>query len=406
MTPARPLPILIAAIIAAAGAVLAGQDMPDPRQMSGVPLPVGDVPAGTVTVRVIRGTFANPVPSQTVEILGAPTPLRATTNEAGRAEFSGLPPGTRLKAAATVGGERLESREFAVPASGGIRLMLVAADRTAGADPQPLREPAGAGGRGSVVLGDESRFVFEMGEDGLSVFYVLQIVNRSDTPVEPERPLIFQLPAEARRAAVLDGSSPQATVAGRELRIAGPIAPGPTLVQLGYSLPLSGPEIVIEQPLPAALAHVAVVAQKVGGMELSSPQVAEQRTMPAQGHVYIAGRGGAVQAGEVLRFHFTGVPHHPMWPRDLAIVLAVLILAGGAWSAVRSSGPRREQAAQRRQLEARRDRLFDELARLETRQRESEIDPDHYGARRRELVSALEDVYAALDDEMALDRAS
>jgi hypothetical protein len=393
----------MAALLAAVPAGVSGQAMPDPREMSGVPLPVGDVAAGTVTVRVIRGSFANPVPSQTVELTGGATPLRATTDDAGRAEFSGLARGTRLTARAVVAGQSIESQEFTVPVSGGIRLILVATDSEAG--PAPA-DAAVAAEPGTIVLGEESRFVFEMGEDGLSVFYALQVLNRSDSPVAPDQPLVFELPAAARSATLLDGSSPQASVAARELQISGPFPPGPTMVQLAYTMPLSGPEIVIEQPLPARLAHVAVVAQKVGDMELASPQVTEQRTMPAQGNLYIAGRGGAVQAGEVLRFHFTCVPHHATWPRNLALALAVLILAGGAWSAIGSSGSRRQQAAERRQLEARREQLFEELGALEVQRRDQRMDPDHYAARRQELVAALEAVYAALDDEPALGRAS
>ncbi|MGH9373479.1 MAG: hypothetical protein ACRD15_18315 [Vicinamibacterales bacterium] len=394
-------------------AELRAQEMPNPRQMSGVPLPVGDVPPGTVTVRVIRGSFANPVSSLTVEIVGAPTPMHATTNDVGRAEFSGLAAGARVKARATVGGERLESQEFAVPPTGGIRLMLVAADPGAGAATEPAQPPAqsGAGSdpaakAGQVTLGDQSRFVFEMGEDGLSVFYVLQIVNATESAVQPDAPLVFELPASAKGATILQGSSPQASVAGREMTVAGPFAPGPTLVQLAYTMPISGPELVIEQALPTTLAHLAVVAQKVGELQLASPQLSEQRTMPAQGNLYIAGRGGPVQAGEVLRFTFTGMPHHSTWPRNLAIALALLLLAGGAWSAARPGVVRTEQAEQRRQLEADRDRLFDELAALETRNSQQGIDPERHAARRRELVSALERVYAALDEEVPVGRAS
>ncbi len=396
------LPFVLTAFVLAVPAVARSQDMPDPRRMSGVPLPVADVATGTVTVRVIRGSFANPVPSQTVEDTDGSTRRTATTDGAGRAEFSGLTPGTRLKARAVVAGQSLESQEFAVPAAGGIRLMLVA---DAGSDAAARTGPA-VGQSGVVVFGDESRFVFEMGEDGLSVFYVLQIVNRSNAPAEPERPLVFELPAEARSATVLDGSAPQASVAGRELRIAGPIPPGAMVVQLAYTMPLSGSELVIEQPLPATLTHVAVVAQKVGAMQLASPQIAEQRTMPAQGNLYIAGRGGPLQAGQVLRFHFTGLPHHPTWPRNLAIALAVVILAIGAWAAVLSIGPRRQHTAERRQLESERDRLFEELAALEMRHRAGEVDPERYAVRRREVVSALEALYAALDDDVALGKAS
>lgn len=399
---------LAVALILPGGTALRAQQMPDPSQMSGVPLPVGDVEPGTVTVRVIRGSFANPVPSLTVEIAGASAPMRAMTNEAGRAEFTGLPIGARLKASATVAGERLESQEFAVPASGGIRLMLVAPEPDAGAAAgRPSAPPAAGTGRpGSVALTDESRFVFEMGEEGLSVFYILQFLNPTGVPVEPEQPLVFPLPAAARSATILEGSSPQASVGGGEMRIAGPLPPGPSVVQLAYSMPFSGAELVIEQRLPVTLPHLAVVAQKVGDMQLASPQMAEQRTMPAQGNLYIAGRGGPVQAGETLRFQFSNMPHHPTWPRDLALALAVMIMAGGGWAAFRLGGARREQATEWRQLEARRDHLFEELTALELRHRDGSLDPARYAERRRELISALEEVYVALDDEVALDRAS
>ncbi|CAN5841356.1 hypothetical protein BH24ACI4_BH24ACI4_19890 [soil metagenome] len=403
-----PFRISVCALVLACCVVSPGvlaQEMPDLSQMSGVPLPVGDVQPGTVTVRVIRGSFANPVVSQTVEMTGGAASLRATTNEAGRAEFTGLAAGLRLKATATVGGERLESQEFTVPPTGGIRLMLVAGEPgTSSGTNGGAGTAAATAAPGGVVLGDESRFVFEMGEDGLSVFYVLQILNRSSSPVQPEAPIVFSLPAEARSARVLEGSSPQATVGAGRLEIAGPFSPGATIVQLGYTLPLSGSNLVVEQPLPLPLAHMAVVAQKVGDLELSSPQMTEQRTMPAQGNLYIAGRGSAVAAGEVLRFQFSKVPHHPTWPRNLAIGLALLILVGGAWSSVGSATARAARVGERRQLEVRRDTLFEELTALELRNRDGAVDPALYAERRRELVSALEGIYMALDDDPAVER--
>jgi hypothetical protein len=245
-----------------------------------------------------------------------------------------------------------------------------------------------------------------MGDDGLSVFYILQLVNPASSPVAPPEPLTFQLPAEAKGATLLEGSSTQAAVAGRELTVRGPFPPGPTLVQLAYTMPISGPELVLEQRLPAPLAHLAVVAQKVGDLQLASQQIAEQRTMPAQGNVYIAGRGGPVQKGEVLRFEFSRLPHHPTWPRNVALALAGVILVGGVLVAIRRAPARRSPSAARRELEARRDRLFDELAAFETRYREEQVDPERYAERRRELIAALERVYLALDEEVAVGRAS
>src|SRR5215213_7004883 len=78
-----------------------GLQMPDPKQMSGVPLPTTDITAGTVTVRVIRGSLSNIVPDQLVELTGEVAASRRT-NAAGRAEFAGLKPGARLKAVTVV----------------------------------------------------------------------------------------------------------------------------------------------------------------------------------------------------------------------------------------------------------------------------------------------------------------
>ena len=96
--------------------------------MSGIPRPDPQLATGTVTVRVARGSFANPVVSLTVDLTGGSSPRQATTNAEGRAEFTGIAPGTRVKASAVVAGEKLESQEFPMPASGGVRLALVAAD--------------------------------------------------------------------------------------------------------------------------------------------------------------------------------------------------------------------------------------------------------------------------------------
>src|SRR5215210_1974586 len=97
------------------------QEMPDPKQMSGVPLPTGDLPVGTITVRVIRGSLTSPILNQVVQIRGGTTASK-TTNDSGRAEFSGLAPGTRIKAFTEVVGERVESQEIQVPATGGVRV--------------------------------------------------------------------------------------------------------------------------------------------------------------------------------------------------------------------------------------------------------------------------------------------
>ena len=394
------LTLVLVAIAASAGAQQAGPQMPDPRQMSGVPLPTGDLPVGTITVRVIRGSLSNPLPGQRVEIIGD-AQASGTTNESGRAEFPNLRPGATIRATAVVDGEKLESQQIQMPSAGGIRVMLVATDPEAEKRAEQDRELArGPSQRGTVVLGDQSRFVFELGDEGLNVFNIVQILNTARVPVEPVSPVSFELPAGATHAALLEGSSPLAAVVDGRVNVRGPFPPGMTLVQFAYTLPLEGSALTVRQVVPAPLAQLTVIAQKVGGMRLASSQLAQQRDMNSEGRLYILGQGPALAAGGAVEFSFTGLPHSPTWPRNVALMLAILILAGGAWISVWPQGVP-AQSRDRERLHERREKLFDELTALEESHRDGRVDPAVYSSRRQHLIASLERIYAALDEDAA-----
>ena len=394
----------VACVTAAAASAVAqnpgGGGMPDPRQMSGIPLPLADMPAGTVTVRVVKGSLANAVPNHPVELRGAGRSLRASTDTSGRAKFNNVSPGARVTAFTDVAGEKLESQEFQVPASGGIRLMLVATDPAAAAGAAEDNTSAQAPAQpGTVVLGDQSRFVIELADDSLSVFNILQILNGARVPVQPAQPVVFELPEDAEGATVLEGSAPETAVEGRRVIVAGPFAPGSTLVQFAYSLPYSGDRVTLEQRLPIQLASVAVLAQKVGEMHLASPQFSAHREMNAEGQTYLIAQGPAIAAGQKLTVAFTGLPHAPTWPRNVALGLAVLILAAGAWGSVRSAHGAAAPTSRRGKLQQRRERVFDELTSLEEQHKAGRVALEHYTSRRRDLVAALERIYGEIDEE-------
>lgn len=326
------------ALLLTAPLLLQAQVM-DPKQVAGLPLPVGDVPAGTVTVRVIRGSLANNVPDQIVELSVDDVTRQQKTGPSGRAEFAGLRPGARARATAVVGDERLESQEFAVPAQGGIRILLVATDPDAVKQVEKdLKAAEGPAQEGTVALGDQTRFVFELGDESINVFNILQIVNAGRTPVTPREPVVFDAPAEGSTVSILTGSSPRAIANGRRVAVAGPFPPGPTLVQFAYSIPYSGARATIEQRMPIALNQVSVMAQKVGTMSLFSAQITERREVAAQGETYIVGQGTGLKAGDALSISFEGLPHTPTWPRNLALGLASVILGVGAWAGFKGGG--------------------------------------------------------------------
>jgi hypothetical protein len=307
--------------------------MPNPKEMSGNVLPVNDIPAGTVTVRVVRGAFKN-IPGQPVDFLIAGRKRTVMTDANGRAEVSGLARGTQLTAEAVVDGEKLVSKP-AVVESSGLRIILVATDREdvarAAEDKALAAAPAV---KGIVVLGPESRVIAQMSDDRLHIYYVLDIINTARTPVDIGGPLVFDLPREARGATVLEGSSPQAVAAGARLRVTGPFAPGSTHVEAAYELPYSGGVAAVNQAFPAALDRVTILVPQIGGLTIKSPQLASLQPTSRSGQEVLVGTGPGLAAGQSLSFEIAGLPHRATWPRTLALTLASIIVAAGVWGAV------------------------------------------------------------------------
>ena len=77
---------------------------PDPRQMSGMPLPDQALPDGTISVRVIRGSLSNNVLDHPVELRQGDVVETALTDAEGRATFLTLNPGQRGQASTELDG--------------------------------------------------------------------------------------------------------------------------------------------------------------------------------------------------------------------------------------------------------------------------------------------------------------
>jgi hypothetical protein len=130
--------------------------MPDPSQMSGIPRPDPNIPAGTITVRCLIGTFSNPAIGVEVELAittpSGPQTRTATSADQGRATFSGLEEfyGQAVVAKATIAGQPLQSQSFVLGPESGIALLLVATDTGAGHGQGATNDPHG--GQGDVPM--------------------------------------------------------------------------------------------------------------------------------------------------------------------------------------------------------------------------------------------------------------
>jgi hypothetical protein len=370
--------------------------MPDPKQMSGIPRPDGQMTPGTVTVRLIRGDLSNNITGHPVELHVGDKVQTVKTDDQGRAEFSGLAPGTSASAVAVVDGERLESQTFSVQTQGGIRLMLVATDKEK--ERQKAEDAKLSPVTGQVVIGGDSRIVMEAGEETISVFYILEIINTARAPVNPTTPFVFDVPKASVSTTVLPGSSPLATSSGNHVRVAGPFPSGKTTVQVGLDLPLTDGAVSFSQSFPATLETFAVIARKSGDMKVSSPQIQQQQDTAVEGTPVIIGAGGTVAAGQPFSVNVSGLPHHSSTPRRVALTLAVAVILAGVWASTRSEDPG-SRANERKRLIARREKLFQDLLRLESDQRRGRIDGRRFSVRREELLASLEQVYGALDSD-------
>jgi hypothetical protein len=397
--------LLVACVLAAAPA-LAQVAMPDPTQMAGMAMPAPELPDGTITVRLVREQLGNNIVGHEVKVTVGGVTKTGKTDETGRAPFTGFPTGETGTAEAVVEGETVTSRPFQVPEKGGLRVILISGLQglVARREQEAAAAAKAPAAKGIVVFGGDTRFIFEFQDDMLRAFYLIDIVNTARTRVDTGGPLIIDLPTGAGGTSVLEGSFPGATARGDRVTIAGPFPPGTSSVQIGFSLPYSGSELTIQQKFPAALERVNVIAEKVGGLHMTSAQFTNHGDVRAEdGTPFIAANGGSVPAGTELVVQLTGLPAISHLPRNVALVLAALVFAIGAWLAFGSrTGAEQEQ----KRLEARRDALYSELVKLEQQNRAGRVDAGRYDSKRRHLVTELERIYGELDGAPESDRAA
>ncbi|MCX4239847.1 hypothetical protein [Paraliomyxa miuraensis] len=125
--------LVTAMVMLLAVPALAGPGQPDPRQMSGIPRPDPQIPAGEVTVRVLRGSFEEPALDAVVELElrsadGRVAELRsATAGNQGRAHFRELGPflGGQAVARVSLDGEVIRSHQIDLRPDTGTAVMLV-----------------------------------------------------------------------------------------------------------------------------------------------------------------------------------------------------------------------------------------------------------------------------------------
>jgi len=390
----------VAVMLVPAGGASA-QEMPDPSLIHGRAIPAPELPNGTVTVRVVREAIGNNMPGQQVRLTVGGATRTETTDDQGRAEFTGLPAGGQATAEATFDGEAMVSQPFAVPTSGGLRVILVAgiARAVERKKQEEAKEAAEPPTKGIVVFGENTRVLVQFNNDQLDVYYLLEIVNSARTRVDIGGPLVIDLPPGATGATSLEGSSPSAVVSADRITVGGPFASGTTSVQVAFRMPHSTSELTLSQVWPVAMPQVIVGVQKVGNLGLSSPQFARTSDVPTEdGKVYVLGNGPALAAGDTMTVTISGLPAHSRTPRMVALGLAVGLAGLGVWLSV--TGQKRPGESKQAMV-ARRDTLLGQLAQIESKRRAGGTETEAQVRRRSRILTELDEVYGELDEAHA-----
>jgi hypothetical protein len=392
----------------------------DAQAMAARPLMVGDLPVGTVTVRVGRGSLSNAaVGIDVVASVTAPggkaTMRTEKTKSDGRATFADLPVGAQFQAQAVVDGQRLQTASFAIPAEGGARLMLLSQqDQEEGegkAAPTPAEPHAGAHGHGgtptetandtgegtsdpSVVrVSSSSKLLIDLREDALAVMENLVLENTSDRIFRADHGgIAIPLPSGANDVEAIEGSARLELEQGSTLFLREAIPPAsshtpPVQARFGYFVPAAGENaITLRQPMPLGIEEPVVMVPETVHLTLAAPGLhAMAPQTDDRGARILIFQLASVPRNGVLSITVSGLPTRGGLGKTIAAVLVAALVFAVVLGWRR---PRVEKRPEKRR--SRRDELFAELVEVERARRAAGAGDAPLAQRRAELVAAVE----------------
>jgi hypothetical protein len=372
---------------------------------AGVAVTDPKLPAGHLEVSLFDESGA-PIPNRPVLLgmvdkSGKIDVRHGNSDATGVARFDDLPRGEGTGYAAVLEwhGMRLGTAPFPMPETGGARAEIRALGRTS--------DPA------VMTIGSGGRLILQMHEDTLQILEMFPLENRSDKMFDPG-PGAIEIPlpkgfvsAEAQEGdrkidvrqnygmAVHGVFTPQRAILGTTAKNAG------QEVVFGFVLPYHGHTHAFSQPMPNGIGTFTLITEQIAGLTVTGPGIGEREERELGGRKYWVMPAGPIAPGGVLAFTLNGLPSTDSTGRNVAGILALMLIAGAfAFGRRPGSGGRDGDVAdERNQLVDKRESTFAELLALERAARDQGAPPP--ADRRKQLVGRLEQIYrdlAALDD--------
>lgn len=315
--------------------------MPHAAQMSGIPLPSPDLPAGTLSIRIAYGGLTETLPATEVEleILKGQGVMRqkATSDQAGRARFDGLPLGAQATAIVVHHGETFSTAAFKISGESGLRMLLFVAKAKEGAsNSAALATGKVTHDRTSIAVGARSHIIVEPGEDDTQILEVVEIENSGVDSYDPGAAgLPIWLP-EGQSTAATDEDTPQEVrVEDGKLVWKGLVAPGTHAVRFFFRRSVEGDRLSFRQRTELAWPDVTIVVRDSPGIVVEGSDVTGGDLRDLGNQKFRVFHVPGVKANGTIAFSVRGLPRPDTRPRTIAAALALMILTWGVFSAWR-----------------------------------------------------------------------
>jgi hypothetical protein len=346
--------------------------------------PSNETPAGSIRVRVVD-THDQPIQGATV-LLGTMAQggnrerVAGTTDGSGTYVWQDLPTGTSQAYRVNVPyeGATYSSTPFQLPEDRGYDVRVVRL---------PVTDDE------HTVLQLLGQTFVELREERLHVIQQVQLANMSqnaETYVFPEDGVRIRLPegfvAFQTQPVMTDQRATE--IAGYGLRLDGSLPPGRVALTWAYDIPVTGSDMDVTFEVPFRTYIYRVITDAPPGMTLNAEGFPEPRTFDEQGRALFGTQlerrpGDAPFESFTLRFR--GIPG-PGPLRWIAVAGALVMVAFGAWGALRRGSPEKMLEIG---WERRKKALLGEALRLNAEFEAGEIGPQFRQSRHAAIVREL-----------------
>lgn len=313
-----------------------------------------------------------------------------------------------------VGDKGLVARFRDVPA-GDARVYIVRA-REAGRAyySKPFIATSRVGVGRSVVVFDQVVVIPHIGggldDDRMRFDAQFEIRNFSGVPWDPGPDgLLLPIPVGAVGANVSEEMAPRVRVdPERGFIWRGPVPPGETDVVVAWRMPIEDGQLRFQlQNTTLPLRQGTIFVEYAPGATMTPPAGFQPLVRGLGGRKFWVFAPVTLATGQTLEFHIDGLPQ-PAWLMRLgrstgAILVSIALAALVLWLAVADPGKRgakddaRRAAARRRELVARREKLYEDLVKLEKRRAAGQVGDDRYERERAQAISRLTVVLREID---------